>query len=67
MLSLLCFASLHLGSSEEGKDLIKEMAAATIHNISLKRAVLGPGILTCLLSLTKGTYQHTRHAIHTPY
>ena len=44
-----------VGASDEGKDLIKEMAAATIHNISLKRAVLGPGILTCLLSLAKGT------------
>ena len=43
------------GSSEEGKELIKEMAAAILHNLSLKRAVLGPGILTCLLSLAKGT------------
>ena len=46
------------GSSEEGKELIKEMAAAILHNLSLKRAVLGPGILTCLLSLTKGTPLH---------
>ena len=35
------------------------MAAAILHNLSLKRAVLGPGILTCLLSLAKGAYKHT--------
>ena len=41
------------GQSDDGKDLIKSIAAATIHNITLRRAVLGPGILSCLLSFTK--------------
>jgi len=42
------------GATDEGKELTKELCAASIHNVSLKRAALGPGILTCLLSLTRG-------------
>ena len=36
---------------ELGRDLI----AATLHNLSLKRATIGPGVLTVLLSIIRNT------------
>lgn len=44
-------------STDWGLDLEigRNLLAATFHNISLKRAVIGPGMLTCLLSLMKNT------------
>ena len=39
--------------TEEGDELVRDMAGAVAHNLSLRRAVIGPGILSCLLSFSR--------------
>jgi hypothetical protein len=41
------------GTLEDGINLARGMAAAALHNIALKRAVMGPGVLTSLLSFMR--------------
>ena len=41
------------GTLEDGINLARGMAAAALHNVALKRAVMGPGVLTSLLSFMR--------------
>ena len=43
---------------EDGDELIMDIAGAVMHNLSLKKAIIDPGILSCLLFFSKNCKSH---------